>query len=92
MIINRITEGNSRKRKKEKREKREKKEKYKLYIYRFYSDGTLSNSKPCAECSRWLILAEAVGITYQIYYTDEHSDLQPYHYDCIQYLPYNTYF
>lgn len=71
---------------------KERKEKYKLYIYRFYSDGTVSNSKPCAECSRWLLLAECVGVVYEIYYTDEDSVVQPYQYDWIQYLPYNTYF
>jgi hypothetical protein len=74
------------------RNKHEKKEKCKLYIYRFYADGTLSNSKPCAECSRWLTLAEWVGVIYQIYYTNEKSILQPYHYDCTQYLPHHTYF
>ena len=92
--INRVSKKSkkSKKSKNKSKESRKKAEKYKLYIYRFYSDGTVSNSKPCAECSRWLLLAEYVGVIYEIYYTDEHSNIQPYQYDCIQYLPYNTYF
>jgi hypothetical protein len=68
-------------------------EKYKIYVYRFFADGTLSNAKPCAECTRWMQMAACVGIKYDIYYTDENSTLSKY---CkrnpTRYQPYVTYF
>lgn len=78
--------------KREKREKREKFQKYKIYIYRFFADGTLSNAKPCAECSRWMNMATCVGIKYDIYYTNEHSNLSRSPSSPTRYQPYVTYF
>lgn len=77
------------------RVQKRKSKKYKIYIYRFFSDGTLSNAKPCAECSRWMKIATCVGIKYDIYYTNEHSSLSRYshsHHSPTRYQPYVTYF
>jgi len=69
-----------------------KRTKYKMYIYRFYADGTMSNAKPCAECTRWMKIAECLGVIYDVYYTDENASLTKYKHDCShQYLPYSTY-
>ena len=70
-------------------------EKYQIYIYRFFADGTLSNAKPCAECSRWLEIVSCIGVKYDIYYTNEESCLVRYRSNkdfCNQYQPYTTYF
>ncbi len=71
---------------------REKKQKYKMYIYRFLSDGEVSNAKPCAECSRWVYVASMLGINYDIYYTNEKGNLEEFTYDCTHYVPKHTYF
>lgn len=66
-----------------------------MYIYRFFADGTLSNAKPCAECSRWMQIATCVGIHYDIYYTNENSSLSRYQKlqsHPTRYQPYVTYF
>lgn len=69
-----------------------KKKKYKMYIFRFFADGTRSNAKPCAECSRWMSLAKCLGIHYEIYYTNEKEQITEYQFDCNHYLPSGTYF
>lgn len=71
---------------------RPKQKKYKLYIFRFFADGTRSNAKPCAECSRWMSLVKCLGIHYEIYYTDEYEKITSYKFDCNHYLPSGTYF
>lgn len=71
---------------------KEKKKKYKMYIYRFLSDGELSNAKPCSECSRWIYIASMIGINYDIHYTDDDGNLKIFDYDCTHYVPKHTYF
>lgn len=72
--------------------KTHRRQKFKLYIYRFYVDGTVSNAKPCAECSRWLKLVSCLGIHYEVFYSDGNS-MKKYQYECDHlYLPSNTYF
>ena len=72
---------------------REKTQKYKLYVYRFLSDGSVCNAKPCAECSRWMYVASMMGIHYEIYYTDDDKKLKLFDYNSFHsYMPKNTYF
>jgi hypothetical protein len=71
---------------------KEKNQKYKMYIYRFLSDGEISNAKPCAECSRWIYIASMIGIKYDIYYTNDSGELEEFDYDCTHYVPKHTYF
>ena len=70
----------------------EKKKKYKLYVYRFLSDGSVCNAKPCAECSRWMYVASMMGIHYEIYHTDDDKTLKLFDYNCTHYIPKTTYF
>lgn len=74
------------------KEMKEKTQKYKMYIYRFLSDGEISNAKPCAECSRWIYIASMIGIKYDINYTDNDGNLKSFDYDCTHYVPKHTYF
>lgn len=64
--------------KKKKTNSKTKKSKFKMYVYRFSSDGEKVNSKPCAECTRWMICSELLGITYDIYYVDDQEKVQRY--------------
>lgn len=77
---------------KNKIKKQIKSKKYKLYVYRFLSDGDISNAKPCAECSRWMYVASIIGIDYDVYYTDDDKTLKSYDYMSTHYVPKHTYF
>ncbi len=68
-------------------------QKYKLYVYRFLSSGTLSNAKPCAECTRWICTANYLGIQYKVFYTDDDEKVKPFDSrDSSNYIPKHTYF
>lgn len=71
---------------------KKKHKKYKLYVYRFLSDGELSNAKPCAECSRWMYIASLIGVDYDVYYTDDDKKLKSYDFMSTHYVPKHTYF
>lgn len=70
----------------------QKQDRYKLYVCRFSAKGLLTNSKPCAECFRWICIARLLGIFYEVYYTDENEHINSFQYDCIEYIPQDTYF
>ncbi len=67
-------------------------EKFKMYVFRFYASGGLANSKPCAECTRWVYLAATVGVEYDIYYTTDEETLSKFTGDSNTYSPISTYF
>lgn len=65
---------------------------YKIYVYRFTAAGKICNARPCAECTRWVYVAEMLGIYYDIYYTDDDEKLKTFDYFSTQYVPKDTYF
>lgn len=72
-----------------KNQKKYKKLKFRMYIYRFFDNGTKSLAKPCSECTRWFMIASYLGIHYDIYYTDEDTFLKEYHLGQDESSPYN---
>jgi len=68
--------------------------KYKLYVYRFLTCGSLRDAKPCAECTRWIYMANSIGVHYEVYYTDDDETIKSYtDFDSTHhYIPKNTYF
>jgi hypothetical protein len=65
---------------------------FKLYVFRFWVDGTLSDARPCAECCRWFMVARRIGIHYDVYHTNEDGDVVKYDYRTGQYNPEFTYY
>lgn len=64
-----------------------------MYVYRFGRNGTKINSKPCAECTRWILCAELVGVKYELYHVDDKEELILYDSESPGiYHPYQTYF
>lgn len=61
-----------------KKYKRSKRLKFRMYIYRFFDNGTKSLAKPCSECTRWMMIASYIGVEYEVYYTDQDTLLKKY--------------
>jgi hypothetical protein len=68
-------------------------EKFDLIVIRIMANGQLSSAKPCAECSRWIRVAQGIGVEYTVFYSDVDGTLKQFDdQPSSKYIPKNTYF